>query len=78
MCVCVCVFIGNPFEMRLLNLRINFFISDFCPHLGKFFFVFFHYVSAKFRHCPFSGDQPRSAANRGIESLRFPVSIVRR
>ena len=28
------VFIGNLFEMRVLNLRINFFIADFCPYLG--------------------------------------------
>ena len=42
------VFIGNPFEMRLLNLRIIFFflfIADFfsfffCPHLGSFFLLF--------------------------------------
>ena len=32
------VFIGNPFEMRLLNLRINFLLlRTFCPHLGSFF-----------------------------------------
>ena len=30
----------NLFEMRLLNLRINFFIADFCPHLGSFLFFF--------------------------------------
>ena len=35
------VFIGNPFEMRLLNLRIIFiyfilfFIADFCPHFSS-------------------------------------------
>ena len=33
----VIVFIGNPFEMRLLNLRINFYLlRTFCPHLGSF------------------------------------------
>ena len=35
------VFIGNPFEMRLLNLRINFYLlRTFCPHLGSFFVCF--------------------------------------
>ena len=38
--------------MRLLNLRINFYLlRTFSPHLGIFFFLycfFFHYVSAKF------------------------------
>ena len=35
--------------MRLLNLRINFFylLQTFCPHLGSFFVVSSHYVSAK-------------------------------
>ena len=45
--------------MRLLNLRINFYLlRTFCPHLGSFFFlfVFFHYVSAKFHLWPSSGD----------------------
>ena len=28
--------LGILFEMRLLNLSINF-IADFCPHLGSFF-----------------------------------------
>ena len=51
--------------MRLLNLRINFYLlRTFCPHLGSvflFFFVcfFFHYVSAKFHLWPSSGDLPR-------------------
>ena len=31
----VLVFNWNHFEMRLLNLRINFFIADFFPHLGS-------------------------------------------
>ncbi len=46
------------FEMRFLNLRINFFylLRTFCPHLGSFF----------------------TTADRGVESLRFQVSIVRR
>ena len=54
MCVCVCVCVGwlsfitsfciffnwNHFEMRLLNLRINFYLlRTFCPHLGSFFCV---------------------------------------
>ena len=46
--------------MRLLNLRIIFFIADFCPHLLSFLllfcFLFFHYVSAKFHLWPSSGD----------------------
>ena len=37
----VIVFIGNPFEMKLLNLRVNFFIADFCPHLGSYFLLCF-------------------------------------
>ena len=55
----------NHFEMRLLNLRINFFFNfyllrTFYPHLGSFSFVLFllspRYVSAKFHLCPSSGD----------------------
>ena len=39
----VIVFNWNHFVMRLLNLRINFYLwRTFCPHLGGFFF---HYVS---------------------------------
>ena len=40
----VIVFIGNPFEMWLLNLRINFsfyLLQTFCPHLGSLFYCFF-------------------------------------
>ena len=49
--------LGNPFEMRLLNLRINFYLlQTFCPHLGIFFVVSSHYVSAKFHLRPSSGD----------------------
>ena len=53
------VFNWNHFEMRLLNLRINFhLLRTFCPHhLGSFFF---HYVSAKFHLWPSPGDLPRS------------------
>ena len=58
------VFNWNHFEMRLLNLRINFFyylLRTFCPHLGNFFLCcfFFHYVSAKFHLWPSPGDLPR-------------------
>ena len=50
--------------MRLLNLRINFYLlQTFCPDLGScfFFFVFlccffFYYASAKFHIWPSSGD----------------------
>ena len=54
----VIVFNWNHFEMRLLNLRINFYLSrTFCPDLGRFFCCFFfHYVSAKFHLWPPSGD----------------------
>ena len=47
--------------MRLLNLRINFYLlRTFCPHLGSFLCCFFfHYVSAKFHLWPSSGDLPR-------------------
>ena len=40
------VFNWNHFEMRLLNLRINFFylLRPFCPHLG--IFVLFCFVSS--------------------------------
>ena len=64
--ILVIVFNWNHFEMRLLNLRINFlFIADFCPHLGIFLYIFcvccffFHYVSAKLHLWPSSGDLPR-------------------
>ena len=61
----IIVFNWNHFEMRLLNLRINFYLlRTFCPHLGSLFFwgffflccFFFHYVSAKFHLWPSSGD----------------------
>ena len=56
----IIIFIGNPFEMRLLNLRINFYLlRTFRPHLGSFFFVLVvssHYVSAKFHLWPSSGN----------------------
>ena len=65
--VCYCctsyeiVFNWNHFEMRLLNLRINFYLlRTFCPHLGSFLCCFFfHYLSAKFLLWPSSGDLPR-------------------
>ena len=52
------VFNWNHFEMRLLNLRINFYLlRTFCPHLGSFLCCFFfHFVSAKFHLWPSSGD----------------------
>ena len=32
-----CLLIGIIFEMRFLNLRINFYLlRTFCPHLGSF------------------------------------------
>ena len=62
-------FIGNPFEMRLLNLRIHFLLWTFVHILVVFFFFFFVFV--------FSFGA-RGAANRGVESLRFQMSIVRR
>ena len=42
------------------NLRTKFFnlLRTFCPHLGSFFFFFFHYVSVKFHLWPSSGDLP--------------------
>ena len=57
----ILVFNWNHFEMRLLNLRINFYLlQTFCPHLGSFLCCFFfHYVSAKFHLWPSSGDLPR-------------------
>ena len=53
--------IGIIFEMRLLNLRINFYLLlTFFPHLGSFLCcLFFHYISAKFHLWPSSGDLPR-------------------
>ena len=55
----IIVFNWNHFEMRLLNLRINFYLLlTFCPHLGSFFF-FFHCVSAKLHLWSSSGDLPR-------------------
>ena len=117
----IIVFNWNHFEMRFLNLRINFFIycKLFVLILVVFCCFFFHYVSAKFHLWPSSGDlqRPRigmltlvtvspvitafhscclshhvfdqvnlwpawvgieTAVDRGVESLRFQVSIVRR
>ena len=55
------VFNWNHFEMRLLNMRINFYLlRTFCLHLGSFLCCFFfHYVSAKFHLWHSSGDLPR-------------------
>ena len=37
----VIVFNWNHFEMRLLNLIINFYLlQTFCPHFGSFFCLF--------------------------------------
>ena len=60
----VLVFNWNHFEMRLLKLRINFYLlRTFCPNLVIVIFFlccfFFHYVSAKFHLWPSSGDLPR-------------------
>ena len=54
----ISVFNWIIFEMRLLNLRINFYLLwTFCPHLGSFLCCFFFpYVSAKFHLWPSSDD----------------------
>ena len=61
----------SHFEMRRLDLRIDFFylLRTFYPHLGRFFLCcfFFHYVSAKFHIWPSSGDLLRPRI--GILSL---------
>ena len=71
----IVVFNWNHFEMRLLNLRINFYLLlTFCPHFVSFFgCFFFHYVSAKFHHWPSSGDLQRPRI--GMLSL-VTVSLV--
>ena len=63
----VIVFNWNHFEMRLLNLRINFYLlRTFVLILVDFFLCvcvccfFFHYVSAKFHLWPSSGDLART------------------
>ena len=46
--------------MRLLNMRINFYLlQTFCPHIGNFFFVSSHDVSAKIHLWPSLGDRSR-------------------
>ena len=41
----VLVFNWNHFEMRLLNLRINFYLlRTFCPHLGSLFIHLFIFL----------------------------------
>ena len=60
------VFIGNPFDMRLLNLTINFFLlRTFCPHLGIFFFfvVFLTTFRPNFGTDPIMEDQIRRTNN---------------
>ena len=58
-----CLFNWNHFEMRLLNLRINFYLlRTLRPHLDSLFFLccfFFHYISAEFHFWPSSSDLPR-------------------
>ena len=56
------VFNWNHFEMRLLNLRIDFYLS---PEEGQ----------RSNLEKPLGA---RGAADRGVESLRFQVSILRR
>ena len=52
------VFNWNHFEMRLLNLRINFYLlQTFCPHLGSFFFFFFFFFCFFF-HYKYVQDRP--------------------
>ena len=54
------VFNRNHFEMRLLNLRINFYLlRTFCPHLGIFFCVCVVSSFTTFHLWPSSGDLPR-------------------
>ena len=55
------VFNWNHFEMRLLNLRINFYLlQTFCPHLGSFCVVSsFTTFGPNFPLRPSSGDLPR-------------------
>ena len=68
--------------MKLLNLRINFYLlRTFCPHLGSFLCCFFfHYVSAKFHLWPSSGDftvtsdRNAESCNR-IPSIQFIYSL---
>ena len=96
----ILVFNWNNFEMRFLNLRINFYLSrTFCPHLGSFCVVSsFTTFRPNFTSgllqvilprprigmlslvtvSPVITEGARDAADRGIESLRFQVSIVRR
>ena len=65
--------------MRLLNLRINFYLlRTFCPHLGNFLCCFFfNYVSAKFHLWPSSGDLPRPRIDRNAESCnRIPSKRI--
>ena len=71
----VLVFNWNHFEMRLFNLRINFYLlRTFPPHLGSFCVVSsFHYVSAKVHLWPSSGVLPRPRI--GMLSL-VTVSLV--
>ena len=68
----VLVFNWNHFEDEAFNLRINFYLLQTFPlHLGSFCVV-----SSFTTFRPNFG--ARGAADRGVESLRFQVSIVRR
>ena len=74
----VIVFNWIIFEMRLLHLRINFYLlRTFCPHPCSFclFFVyclFFHYVSAKFHLWPSSGDFTATSDRNDESCNRIP------
>ena len=90
----VVVFIGNPFEMKLLNLRINFFylLRTFFLHLSSYFIILFiyfflfllHYVSAKFPLWPSSGyktqhSYPRSRLiTRRRPEVKFGRNVVKK
>ena len=70
-CDIVIVFIGNPFEMRLLNLRINFYLlRTFCPHLGIFFFFVFFFLrnkkKKKSKKNPYQDEDKKSAINKSL------------
>ena len=74
----VLVFNWNHFEMRLLNLRINFYLlRTFCPHLGSFFFCMLFLLSLRFGQISslafFHG--PRRAIKDGFFGLINPYLV---
>ena len=73
----VIVFNWIHFEMRLLNLRINFYLlQTFCRHLGSFVLFLLSLCFGQISPLAFSGDFPRPRIGMLSLVIVSPVSTV--